>query len=123
MAFRGLLRPGQGFQPLTIWKREGARSKTGRPFTEKLVEGGEIYGIITQCTPTEKEQFKQNGHPVTHTVVQRGTKNAAKPTDVFEVKPKTEDGSSRFFLVQTVHDPAELGHFTVYKTLEREDLQ
>ena len=123
MSFRGHLRPGQGFRPLTVWRREGGVTATGRPYTGELTEQGTLLGIITQCSPEEIDQFKQNGHPVTHTIVQRGTKNRAKETDVLEVKPKVEGGDSRYFLVQTVHDPAELGHFTVYKALERSDLQ
>ena len=123
MSFRGLLRPGQGFQPLTVWKREGGTSKTGRPHTATMTEKGSILGILTQCSPKEAEQFKQNGHPITHTIVQRGTANRANATDVLEVKPKEQGGKSRYFLVQTVHDPVEIGHFTVYKTLERSDLQ
>lgn len=123
MAFRGHLRPGQGHQLLQVWSREGDVSKTGRPHTAKLTEKGTFYGIITQCTPKQIEQFKQNGHPVSHTIVQRGTKNSAKPTDVLEVKPKVEGGSSRYFFVETVHDPVEIGHFMVYHVLERSDLQ
>lgn len=123
MSFRGRLRPGQGFIPLQVWSRKGAVSSKGRAHTGKLVEKETFFGIITQCSPKEIEQYKQNGHPIDHTIVQRGTKNRAKPTDVLEVKPKQEGGKSRYFLIQTVHDPAELGHFTIYKVLERSDLQ
>ncbi|MDO4280781.1 MAG: hypothetical protein Q4C56_04040 [Peptococcaceae bacterium] len=121
MSFRGHLRPGQGFQPLRVLRREVAISQTGRPQTENLAEVGRILGIISQCSPKEAEQFKQAGHPVTHTIVQRGSAESARPTDILEARPKL-GGKRRQFLVQTVHDPAELGHFTIYKVLEREDL-
>ena len=47
--------------------------------------------------------------------------NRARAEDVLELK--SPDGTTvRRFLVQGVHDPAELGHFTSYQVLEREDL-
>lgn len=123
MSFRGFLRPGQGNQLLQVWTRDGATTASGRPHTANMKPGGTFYGIITQCSPKQIEQFKQNGHPVSHTIVQRGTKNRAKPTDVLEVVPKEDDGASRFFYVETIHDPVEIGHYIVYHVLERNDLQ
>lgn len=125
MSFRALLRPGQGFKPFTVYKRTGGKTESGRPLTakvEKLEEQGRFFGIISQADPREIEQWKQNGHPITHTIVQRGTEGRAFETDVLEqVDPKT--GKKRRFLVQTIHDPGELGHFLVYKVEERRDLQ
>ena len=94
--FRGLLRPGQGFRPYTVLRRKGSTTATGRPVARELV-------------------------PISHTVLQRGVENQARAEDVLELK--SPDGSTvRRFLVQGVHDPAELGHFTSYQVLEREDL-
>lgn len=118
--FRGFLRPLQGFRSFTILRRSGGTTKTGRPQTKKFTECGEIIGIISQASQKEQEQWKQNGHPITHTIVQRGFKDRAKVTDVLEIK--TPDKGVRRFLVQGVHDPAELGHFTSYKVEERDDL-
>ena len=122
MSFRGLLRPGQGFKSFTVLKRVGGQTKTGRPTTCHLEEQGEFFGIISQASPTEKEQWKQSGHPITHTIVQRGSADNAVETDVLELN---EPGCChpRRFLVQTVQDPGELGHFLVYKVEERVDLQ
>lgn len=121
MSFRGLLRPGQGFKPFTVYKRVSHQSRTGRPATCHLEEQGEFFGIISQASPTEKEQWKQSGHPITHTIVQRGTQDHAVETDVLELN----DASccKRRFLVQSVQDPGELGHFLIYKVEERVDLQ
>ena len=116
--FRGFLRPGQGFRYFTILRRTGGTTKTGRAKTSKLSPQGEIIGIISQASQREQEQWKQNGHPITHTIVQRGAGCRAKVTDVLEL----EGEGIRRFLVQGVHDPAELGHFVSYKVEERADL-
>lgn len=119
--FRGLLRPGQGFRPLFVLKRKGTITATGTPTTGSYEECGKFLGIISQASQTEKEQWKQSGHPISHTIVQRGTQDKAKPTDVLELRKPGED--PRRFLVQGVQDPGELGHFTVYHVEERADLQ
>lgn len=124
MSFRGLLRPGQGFKPFKVLKRVGGTTKTGRPVTCCTEPVGEFFGIISQASPTEKEQWKQSGHPVTHTIVQRGTKDNAVETDILELDaPGSGCCHHRRFLVQSVQDPGELGHFLIYKVEERTDLQ
>lgn len=118
MSFRGLLRPGQGFKPFRVLRRESGVTPKGRPYTDKLVAKGEFYGIISQASPTEKEQFKQLGTPITHTIVQRGTKDHAKATDVLELEAE----GRRFFVQGQPHNPGELNHFLVYHVEERADL-
>ncbi len=119
--FRGLLRPGQGFRPYTVLRREGGITATGRPVTRELVPKGTFLGMISRASQAEQEQWKQRGHPISHTVLQRGMENRARAEDVLELK--SPDGTTvRRFLVQGVHDPAELGHFTSYQVLEREGL-
>ena len=118
MSFRGLLRPGQGFRLFNVFQKKGGTTATGRPQTATMEKVGEIYGIISQADQKEIEQWKQNGHPITHTILQRGAIGSAKPTDELEL-----DGTDRRFIVQGVRDPGELGHFTIYKVQEREDLQ
>ena len=128
MSFRGMLRPGQGFKQFTVLRRHGATTETGRPYTGSFTEVGQFYGIISQADPKEREQWKQLGTPITHTIVQRGTRGRAKATDVLELasfapcgceQPKTR----RFQVKGEPKDPGELGHFLVYYVEEREDLQ
>lgn len=119
MSFRGLLRPGQGFKAFQVHRREGGLTDSGRPHTGKLVPAGEFFGIISQASPTEREQHKQLGNPITHTIVQRGTKNRAKATDMLELKGEKR----KFLVIGEPQDPGELGHFLVYKVEERADLQ
>lgn len=128
MSFRGHLRPGQGFKPFTVLRRTGTKTATGRPYTGSLEPVGTFLGIISQASPTEKEQWKQLGTPITHTIVQRGTKNCAKADDVLELTPPAPCGGEapktrRFLVKGQPHDPGELGHFLVYRVEEREDLQ
>lgn len=126
MSFRGLLRPGQGFRCFRILRREGGKTSTGRPYTGALAPCGEFFGILTQASPKEVEQFKQLGTPVTHTIVQRGTTACAKATDILELQPHDCDqgGEPRRFIVQgDPRNPGGLGHFLVYHVEERKDLQ
>lgn len=117
LRYTGILRPGQGFKPFSVLRRSGGTTPAGRPTSGKLEPVGVILGIISQASQTEKEQWKQSGHPITHTIVQRGTKDRAKATDVLELE------GGRRFRVQGVGDPGELGHYTIYHVEEREDLQ
>lgn len=126
MSFRGLLRPGQGFKAFRVLRRTGGLTPTGRPRTTELQPHGEFFGIISQASPREVEQFKQSGTPITHTIVQRGTENRAKATDILELAPgPVADGDKprRFLVQQDPQDPGELGHFLVYRVEERDDLQ
>lgn len=129
MSFREHLRPGQGFKPFTVLRRVGTTTSTGRPYTGSLEPVGSFLGIISQASPREQEQWKQLGSPITHTIVQRGTRNRAKENDVLELTPPMpycagEPPTPRRFLVKgDPHDPGELGHFLVYRVEERKDLQ
>ena len=124
--FRGLLRPGQGFQQFTVLRGKGGKTAKGRPYTGELVVQGEFLGIISQADPDVKEQWKQEGHPITHTIVQRGTKDRANATDVLELKPPegcpAPEKPRRFLVQGKPKDPGELGHFLIYHVEEREDL-
>ena len=78
--------------------------------------------MLTDASPKEIEQFKQKGTPITHTIVQRGTKNQAKGNDVLELT--TKEGKVRKFLVQgDPKNPGDLGHFLIYHVEERKDLK
>lgn len=125
MSFRGHLRPGQGFKPFIVYSRVSSRTASGRVTSGDLERQGVFLGMITQASAKDIEQHKQLGHPITHTIVQRGTANRAKATDVLELEFETKGPNEkpRRFLVQThPKDPGELGHFLVYHVEERDDL-
>ena len=119
LRYTGLLRPGQGFKPFTVMRGTSGTTPKGRPYTGEMKPVGTILGIISAASPTEIEQWKQKGHPITHTIVQRGTKDRAQAEDVLVL----EDGKRRFLVQGKPHDPGELGHYLVYHVEEREDLQ
>ena len=123
MSFRPMLRPGQGFKLFRVLSRESGITAGGRPHTKSEAIKGEFHGMITQATPEEIEQHKQLGSPITHTIVQRGTKNRAKATDILELVVPGEEKGRRFQVQGEPQDPGELGHFLVYKVEERADLQ
>lgn len=124
MSFRGHLRPMQGTRLFHVLRRQSSVTATGRPRTAELVEVGTIKGIISQASPTETEQFKQKGTPITHTIVQRGALEQARADDVLELRSECCDGESRYFYVQgTPRNPGMLDHFVDYRVEERADLQ
>ena len=124
MSFRGLLRPGQGFQRFCVLRREGEVSGSGRAHTGSLKEQGNFLGILTEADPKEIDRYKQLGTPITHTIVQRGTKDCAKAEDILELRypPETEKPSRKFIVRGDPKNPGDLGHFLVYRVEERKDL-
>lgn len=118
MYFRAMHRPGEGFKLFKVLRREGGLTDKGRPTTSVLKPLGTFYGIVTKTDPTETDQSKQKGSPKNYTIVQRGTQVQARADDILE----REDGT-RFRVKVDPKDPGGLGHFTVYKVEERDDLQ
>ena len=111
--------PGQGFQTFTRLARKTAVTGAGRPWGGGLQEQGAMDGILTNIDPREAEQWQQDGHPVTHKIVQWLTENQANPQDVLVL----QDGdTTRTFLIQGLRNPGELGHCIVYYCEERRDL-
>lgn len=124
--FSTMMRPGQGFKEFRILRRGGGVRKSGRPCTAGYEPEGSFYGIITQTTPKGTEQQKQQGSPVTYTIVQYEIKDRAFATDVLELtEPVPGAGMvTRYFnVIQQPRDPGSLGRCLVYKVEEREDLQ
>lgn len=118
MSFRGLLRPGQGFKEFFVFRRKGSIAASGRPKTASMEPAGSFFAIISQASPRDAAQWKQLGSPITHTVLQRGTKSMATADDVLCLPEE-----KRAFLIKgKPHNPGELGHFLVYHVEEREDL-
>ena len=116
MSFRPMLRPGQGFKTFRVLRRVGAVTSGGRPHTNSLAPQGEFFGMLTQAEPKEIE------HPITHTILQRGTTNRAKAKDILELVVAGEEKGRRFLVQGKPKDPGELGHFLIYTVEERDDL-
>lgn len=123
MSFRPMLRPGQGFKLFRILRRVGAITPGGRPHTNSKAPQGEFYGMLTEASPEEIEQHKQQGSPITHTILQRGTNPRAKDTDILELVTGSGDKARQFMVQGDPKNPGELGFFLVYKVEERKDLK
>ena len=117
--FTANLLPGQGFQPLTIHHSVSTVTATGRATggTTITPTDKKLYGMITSANEQEKEQWKQDGHPVTHKVVQYGAENKAKATDYLVAK----DG--RQFYVQGTKNHGDLNVSVTYYVEERKDIR
>ena len=109
--------PGQGFQKFTIYKFKGGLTETGRPKSGYEKTKDEFFGMLMNAKEKEIEQAKQNGHPVTHKIVQYGASVKAEAMD-YLVLP---DG--RQFYVQGTKNPSDMDLFMTYLVEERKDLK
>jgi len=118
-------RPGQGMKQLTILSHNGALLKNGRPAAEAYMPAGIIYGFIMRASHGDVEQWKsrnqwkQEGHPVTHKIIQMSGQSHAELSDCFQI---SDGNSTRHFQIKGIHNPGELGRFTIYYVEERKDL-
>lgn len=116
--FQANVLPGQGFQKLAVWEKQGGLSRAGRPAGGSWKETGRrLLGIVTEASPKEIDQWKQNGHPISHKVTSYGAMEKAKATDYLMM----EDG--RQFYVQGVKDPGNLSITMIYYVEERKDIR
>lgn len=115
------LRPGQGFKKFTVKKKAKSLTESGKPISGGYTDIGCVIGILATATQAEKEQWKQEGHPVTHKIVQQGVQNAAMATNYLVL---SENGKKdRYFYVQGISNPGELNHMMRYFVEERKDLK
>lgn len=112
------LLPGQGFKLFTVCRTTGEVSRAGRPKKTKPEESNNsFYGILVRASQKESEQWKQSGHPITHTIVEYSALLKAKATEYLT----TEDG--RQFYIQGVKNPGDLNVTMIYYVEERIDLK
>lgn len=123
MSFRPMLRPGQGFKKFRVLRREGTTTNSGRAHTNSLAPQGEFSGMLTEASPEDIERYKKLDTPITHTIVQHGTANRAKATDILELVDSCGGKPRRFLVTKEPKNPGELGHFLIYKVEERADLK
>lgn len=72
---------------------------------------GEMRGSVSTAKQREIEQWKQNGHPITHTIVVRG-ETTADAEDVLRLE-------NRSFYVQGKYNPADLHIYAILYCEER----
>ena len=114
------LRPGQGFKKFNVKKLGKALTSSGKPIKGSYEDAGFIIGSLVTATQKEIEHWKQEKHPITHKIVQKGVLNAASATNYLVL---SESGKKdRYFYIQGASDPAELHHMMRYFVEERKDL-
>jgi hypothetical protein len=115
------LRPGQGFKKFMVKKKKKGLTSSGKPISCGYEDIGHIIGILATANQKEVEHWKQQGHPITHKIVQQGIKNAAVATNYLVL---SETGKKdRYFYVQGTGNPGELNHMMRYFVEERQDLK
>ena len=109
------LRPGNLIKDFVVEPNDIHLDSRGRPFREYQIENEtHIKAVLAEAKPDERERWQQLGHPISHTLTQRG-KAKAKPGN------RLIHGS-RVFYIQGVDNVGELGIATIYYAEERSDL-
>lgn len=116
--FTANLLPGHSFQPFTVYKRVGSVTATGRPAKETAIEETEttFLGALVGASQKEKDQWKQEGHPITHKIIEFSAVEKAKPSSYLV----TEDG--RQFYIQGAKNPGNMNVTMIYYVEERFDI-
>lgn len=108
--------PGQGFLTFHVHRKKGGLTSSGKPKQAELTDTGvEFFGMLVNASQKEKEDWKQNKHPITHKIIEYSAMAKAKATDFLVMK----DG--RQFYVQGTKNPADLGVSMIYYIEERLD--
>lgn len=110
--------PGQGFVPFTVYKRQTRITDSGRAVT-----GGykpteiEFFGMLTSASQKEIDEWKQNGHPITHKIIQYSGVPTAEATDFLKIPNAGQ------YYVQGVKEPAGMKVTNIYYVEERQDIE
>lgn len=104
------LSPGNLPKSFIVERKQALPDARGRVKAQYEADGS-ISAVLAAATPKEQEQWRQMQHPISHTIVQKGTPKVV-PEDRFIF-------GSRYFYVQGVDDPGSLGLWTIYYVEER----
>lgn len=116
--FTANLLPGHGFIKFTVYTAKGGTTASGRPKAETLeATKNEFLAALVGASQREIDQWKQNGHPITHKVNEYGALVKAKPHDYLIA----EDG--RQFYIQGIKNPGNLNVTIIYYVEERFDVR
>lgn len=107
------LRPCSLFGAFAIERKKDGPAAHGRFASGYEDRGESLNGSLAEAKPEEIERFRQIGHPVSHTIVQRGRRVAAEGDRLRR--------NGCFYYVQGVDDPGGLGLWTIYYAEERRD--
>ena len=109
--------PGQGFKPFDVYETVASLTASGRAVTGAYKKTRKkFFGILVNASQREIDQWKQNGHPITHKIIQYSATETAKATDCL-----THDGKD--YYVQGRRNPGMLDVTNVYFVEERLDIK
>ena len=117
--FTANLLPGHGFKSFTVHVSKSEVSKTGRPMQGTELEETDIQflGALVGASQKEKEEWKQNGHPISHKIIEYSSLVKAKAKDYLVTD------SGRQFYIQGTKNPGELNVTMIYYVEERLDVK
>ena len=111
--------PGQGFIFFDIYETGATVTDSGRAVQGAYKNAGKPFmGMLVNASQKEIDQWKQNGHPISHKIIEYSALNVAKATDCLHLK---EEG--RTFYVQGTKNPINMGITTIYYVEERLDIK
>lgn len=113
------LNPGHGFQKFTLYKKgEAGFTPSGRPKKDKPEETyTEFNGALVEASQKEIDQWKQNGHPISHKIIEYSAQEKVQPGEYLIM----DDG--RQFYVQGHKNPGALNLTMIYYVEERFDVK
>lgn len=116
--FTANILPGQGFMNMEVYEESGGLTASGRAVEGGYKPAGKTFlGLVTNASQKEIDQWKQNGHPITHKITQYGAENPAKATDYISAANGVD------YYVQGRKNPGELNVTMIYYVEERLDLK
>ena len=110
------LRPGNLFKDFFVEESKTTIRDNGRPLVTYSPDRNiVIRGVLAEADIDQKVRFRQDGHPITHTIVEYARRKA-KEDDRLHLGDRT-------FLVNGIDEAGNLGICTIYYVEERNDVK
>lgn len=108
------LRPGNLLRDFVVEKMAIDANDMGRSMRYFLPTGKILTGVLAEASQDERFMWKQRQHPITHKIVQNGSKLVADVGDRLTL-------GTRIFYVKGRDDISALGISTIFYVEERSD--
>ena len=108
------LRPGNLLRDFIVEKQAIDTSEMGRLERYFLPTGKVLTGVLSEASQDERFMWKQRQHPITHKIVQNGSKRVADVGDRLSL-------GTRIFYIKGRDDISALGISTLFYVEERID--
>lgn len=107
-------RPGQDRKTFNVIQISAPPTIRGRPMSGEEKTLATIKGVLAPVDQDKIQQWKQNGHPITHSVIQENPGYIASAGCMLRYQ-------GRRFEIKGSINPGELNLFCIYYCLERLD--